>query len=524
MNLTVINPAPTGILVQDFLEQTAQRLPEKVALVCGERRLTYSEIESRANRLAHALVEIGVQRGDRVALYLHNSVEAVVGIFAALKAGAAFVAINPATKRDKFHAILNNCEATALIAEARGDLSGLLDDGRPGVPSLKGLVLCGKEAAEAARHGTGRLAFETVQERNPATPVPRCNLDLDLACLIYTSGTTGEPKGVMCGHDNVVFATTSIVSYLHNTEDDVVLSVLPLSFTYGLYQLLAMCRVGGTLVLEGSFTYPAVVLERLQHERVTGFPGVPTIYSVLLRMDLAACDLSSLRYLTNAAAALPEQHILELRRRLPQVEFYSMYGQTETARTLYLPAEWVDRKPASVGLPIPGSEAWVEDEHGHRSPPGQVGELVVRGRHVMRGYWEAPEATAQRFRPGPFPGERLCHTGDLFRIDGEGCFYFVSRKDDIIKCRGEKVAPKEVEGVLHDLPGVREVAVIGVPDAVLGQAIKAFVVASNGELTTKQILAHCRARLEDYMVPKIVEFCTELPKTSSGKIKKSELT
>jgi amino acid adenylation domain-containing protein len=524
MNLTIANPAPLGLLVQDFLEQAAHRLPEKVALICGERRLTYREIEAQANRLAHALIEIGVRRGDRVALYLHNSVEAVVGIFAALKVGAAFVAINPATKRDKLHAILNNCRPVALIAEARADLSGLLDQGTSDLPSLQGLILCGRAAGPVARSGSGRLTFEAVQECNPATPVPRCNLDLDLACLIYTSGTTGEPKGVMCGHDNVVFATTAIVSYLRNTEADVVLSVLPLSFTYGLYQLLAMFRVGGTLVLEGSFTYPAVVIERMQRERVTGFPGVPTIYSVLLRMDLAACNLSSLRYLTNAAAALPEQHILELRKRLPQVEFFSMYGQTETARTLYLPAEWVDRKPASVGLPIPGSEAWVVDEHGQQLPSGPVGELVVRGRHVMRGYWEAPEAAAQRFRPGPLPGERLCYTGDLFRTDSDGCFYFVSRKDDIIKCRGEKVAPKEVEGVLLDLPGVREVAVIGVPDAILGQAIKAFVVASNGELTAKQILAHCRARLEEFMVPKFVEFCAELPRTDSGKIKKSELS
>jgi len=172
-----------------------------------------------------------------------------------------------------------------------------------------------------------------------------------------------------------------------------------------------------------------------------------------------------------------------------------------------------------VGIAIPGTEVWIEGEDGARLGPGEVGELVVRGRHVMRGYWEAPEATAQRFRPGPIPGERLCYTGDLFRMDGEGYLYFVGRKDDIIKSRGEKVAPKEVENVLHMLPGVTA-AVVGVPDPVLGEAVKAFIVARGPALTAAQVIAHCRLHLEDFMVPRHVEFRDDLPTTASGKIHK----
>jgi acyl-CoA synthetase (AMP-forming)/AMP-acid ligase II len=327
----------------------------------------------------------------------------------------------------------------------------------------------------------------------------------------------------MSDHSNVVFAATSITTYLQNVKDDVVLSVLPLSFDYGLYQLLMTFQFGGCLVLERSFAYPSAVLQRLEQERVTGFPGVPTMFAILVGMDLTSYDLSSLRYVTNTAAALPPSHITTLRRKFPTATLFSMYGLTETKRTLYLPPHLLESKPGSVGIAIPGTEVWIADANGNRLGPGQTGELVVRGRHVMRGYWEAPEATANRFRPGPIPGERLCYTGDLFSMDDDGCLYFVARRDDIIKSRGEKIAPKEVENVLYGLPGVVEAAVVGVPDPILGQAVKAFLVVNGSPVTENQVLAHCKANLEDFMVPKFVEFVDELPKTSSGKVKKLAL-
>jgi acyl-CoA synthetase (AMP-forming)/AMP-acid ligase II len=247
------------------------------------------------------------------------------------------------------------------------------------------------------------------------------------------------------------------------------------------------------------------------------------MYASLLRMDLTQFDLSSIRYMTNAAAALPPDHIRQLRDRLPGMTFYSMYGLTETKRTLYLPPEQLDRRPDSVGIAIPGTEVWTEGPDGRRLGPHEVGELVVRGRHVMRGYWNDPRATAERFRPGAIPGERLCYTGDLFQTDDEGYMYFVARKDDIIKTRGEKVAPREVENILHCLPGVSEAAVFGVDDPMLGQAVKAVVVADPARVTREAILAHCRASLEDFMIPKYIEFRDELPKTASGKVFKRDL-
>jgi long-chain acyl-CoA synthetase len=498
------------MLVNDFLENSAERFADKVALICDGQRLTYAQIEDQANQVANALIALGVERGDRVAVWLPNSVETVITIFAILKANAIFTVINPTTKPGKLAYVLNNCAASGIFAPARqGEQMAQLFDT---VPSLDFTIVCGKRAVQTVAAHSNTEAFPQLLESYPTTRPHRSTIDVDLACLIYTSGSTGEPKGVMSTHANVVFAASSIVQYLENTPEDIVINVLPLSFDYGLYQLMMVFKFGGTLVLERSFAYPAAVLKRIEQEKVTGLPGVPTLFAVLLQMDLNRFDLSSLRYLTNTAAALPVEHVRRLQEAFPWTRLYSMYGLTECKRTLYLPSEELNRRPGSVGIPIPGTEVWIEDENGNRLGPGEVGELVVRGSHVMQGYWNNPEATARWYRPGRYPAERLLYSGDLFRMD------------DVIKSRGEKVAPKEVESVLYQLPGVVEAAVIGVPDAVLGQAIKAFVVCSDHHpLAEKDVLRHCAQHLEDFMVPKHVEFRDSLPKTSSGKIRASAL-
>lgn len=512
------------MLVNHFLQDSAQRFPGKVALICADQRLTFAQIEEQANRIAHGLCDQGVRRGDRVGVWLPNSVEAVIAIFAILKAGGIFSVINATTKPDKLAYVLNNCAATALFAPgtAGENITQIFRD----VPSLRCAILCEKRPSEAGDLGANMVTYSHLSETYPTTLPPCPTIDIDLACLIYTSGSTGEPKGVMSTHANVVFAASSIIQYLQNTPQDIIIDVLPLSFDYGLYQMLMAFKFGGTLVLERSFTYPASVLRRIEQERVTGLPGVPTVFAMLLQMDLSKFDLSSLRYLTNTAAALPEEHILRLRKAFPWTRLYSMYGLTECKRTLYLPPEELDRRPGSVGIAIPGTEVWIEDDAGNRLGPGQRGELVVRGSHVMQGYWADPVETAKRYRPGRYPAERLLYTGDLFKMNEEGFLYFVSRKDDIIKTRGEKVAPKEVENILYRLPGVAEAVVIGVPDPLLGEAIKAFIVPADGQaetLTEQAVMRHCKEHLEDFMVPRYIEFRDALPRSSSGKIQKSAL-
>lgn len=432
--------------------------------------------------------------------------------------------LNRTTKPDKLAFVLNDCRASVLIMDQRAAQQGLGLHLLTVAGSLTGILVSG-EAPNGSAVGNPRLRYFKLDPAPPASFDPAAQVaEGDLACLIYTSGTTGEPKGVMCEHRNVVFVTRAIVQYLNNFEDDVILSVLALSFSYGLYQLMATMCVGATLVLEDSFAFPAKVLERMAQERVTGFAGVPTIYSIILGMDLSGLDVSNLRYLTNAAAGLPVEHVSRLRQRFPQVQLFLMHGLTEVARSMYLPPSEVDRRPGASGIALPGTQLWIEDEAGRRVGSGEVGELVICGPHVMRGYWGNPERTAERFRPGPRSGERICYSGDLFRTDEDGYFYFISRKDDIIKSRGEKVAPREIENVLYGIPGVVEAAVIGVPDPLLGQAVKAFVVAPGTHLTESSVIAHCRAKLEDIMVPRLVEFRDSLPKSANGKIRKLELS
>ena len=484
--------------VERFLWDAAERFPDKTAIVCGEARPSYRELAVRAAGLARELKRRGQRRGERVVLFLQNSPEAVIGVFGVLAAGGVFSVVNPGTKAEKLAYILNNARASALLTEPR--LAAVAREAAARAPSVENVLLTPIDFADEAR--------------------PEGGIDLDLAMIIYTSGSTGFPKGVMMTHANIVAAATSITTYLESRSDDIVLCVLPMAFDYGLYQALMCAKVGATLVLEKSFTYPAVVLERLREEKVTGFPLVPTLAAMLLQMkQLEPGMFPGLRYLTNTAAALPKAHVLRLRELFPGAKLYSMYGVTECKRCAYLPPEQLPVRPDSVGVAIPGSEAWVVDETGERVPPGTVGELVIRGAHVMQGYWENEEATRRALRAGPYPWEKVLYTGDLFKADEEGYLYFVARKDDIIKTRGEKVSPREVENCLYELAGVREAAVVGVPDAILGNAIKAVIaVDPDSGLTERDVIRHCAARLEEFMVPKRVEFRGELPKSENGKI------
>ncbi len=511
-------------LLHDYLTESARRLPEKVALVCRGERATYAELDARANALAHALVRRGVERGDRVVVFLDNSVEAVVAFWAVLKAGGVVSMVNPQTKTDKLAYLLSDCRAAALVTDAR--LGPVFAPAAAASEHLRAVVVAGLSGARGLEGVRGVVSLDdALGEGEGSAPPPRRAIDVDLAAIIYTSGSTGDPKGVMLTHRNMLTAATSITTYIRNVEDDVILNVLPLAFDYGLYQMIMAFKVGARLVLERSFTYPAEVLKRVVEEQVTGFPGVPTIFAILAELKtLSAHDFSSIRYVTNTAAALPVKHITMLRDLFPQARIYSMYGLTECKRCTYLPPEDLERKPTSVGVAIPNTELWVVDENDRPVGPGVVGQLVIRGATVMRGYWEKPEETAKKLRPGPLPGEQVLYTGDYCKLDEEGYLYFVGRMDDIIKSRGEKVAPKEVESAIVDIPGIKEAAVIGVPDPILGEAVKAFVVLEQGaDLGERDILRECARRLESFMVPKTVELIAELPKTSTGKIKKTGL-
>jgi len=511
-------------LLHHYFESTASRLPDKAALVCADRRWTYGELLAESRRLAGGLKALGVSRQDRVVVFMDNEAEAVISMIGILMAGGVFVILNGTMKSDKLAYILEDSGARVLIAS-----TGKARVAQDALDALreKPAVLWKGEASRipaplaALSCGWDETLAGVSDPRGPESPC----IDQDLAALIYTSGSTGEPKGVMSPHFSMISAARSIIRYLENRETDVILDVLPLSFDYGLYQVIMSLMFGGTVVLEKSFVYIHPILKRIEEEGVTGFPVVPSILAMILgRQDLSRYGLDSLRYMTNTGAALPVEHIRRIGSLLPHVKLYSMFGLTECKRVCYLPPDELSRRPGSVGRAMPNCEVWIEGEDGRALGPGEEGELVVRGANVMRGYWNAPELTAKVFRPGRHPGERVLYTGDRFRADAEGYLYFMGRRDDMIKCRGERVSPREVENVLHALPGVREAAVIGVPDEIEGQSIQAFVVSGNGNpLDEKAIRKHCAARLEPFCVPRHVLIVDALPRSANGKIDRKML-
>jgi amino acid adenylation domain-containing protein len=514
------------VLVHEWLERSAARSPAKTALVCGGDRWTYAQLDGCATRLARSLGALGLRPGDRVLILLDNSPETVAALYGTLKAGGVFSVLSATLKAGKLRYILRNSGARVLIAHAsKAEVVGEALAGEGGGTAV---VWVGGAAGSPPRACPGPQAawadLVAAADGGDLWRSPR-RIDADLAALIYTSGSTGEPKGVMSSHRSMVSAARSIVQYIGNRPDDVILDVLPLSFDYGLYQVLMAMMFGGTVVIEKSFLYLHRILERISAERVTGFPIVPTVLTMLLKMqDVGQYDFSTLRYMTNTGAALPVEHIRKLRQLFPHIRLFSMFGLTECKRVCYLPPAEVDRRPASVGKAIPNSEALVVDEEGRETAPGEVGELIVRGANVMQGYWGDPELTARTYRIRPGTSEVHMYSGDYFKRDEEGFLYFLGRKDDMIKTRGERVSPKEVENILCELPGVLEAAVIGVPDETLGRAVKAFVVAMPGRaLTEKDVLRHCAAHMEVFMVPKHVEFMDSLPKTANGKTDKKAL-
>jgi amino acid adenylation domain-containing protein len=497
--------------IEDYLRKSTEKNGNKIALVAGGRRLSYAELSSLSDRLAASLIAGGLTRGARVLVFMENNWEAAVSVFAVWKAGAVLCPINPSTKAPRLAFIVGHCRPTAIIAQ--GKLASIVAEATENAHTLPQLILTSPHIPLA-----GARDFEVCLDGGRLPDLAGLSGD-DLAMVIYTSGSTGEPKGVMMAHSNMDAAAGSIISYLDNRPDDIILNVLPLAFGYGLYQLLMSVRLGATLILEKSFAFPHAIFERIRDERVTGFALVPPMVAMMVPMrDLDPAFFASLRYITNAAAALPVPHLEWMRAYLPHVQLFSMYGQTECARATWLPPDELDRRPGSVGVAIPGTRVEVVDEDGRGVAAGVTGELVVSGPHLMRGYWDNPEATARALRADPATGETRLHTGDLFTADIEGFLTFVARKDDIIKSRGEKVAPKEVEAVLYALPGVAQAIVAGVADPVFGQVVKAFIVASDPALTEREVIRHCTRNLEDFMVPKIVEFRASLPTTDTGKL------
>lgn len=516
-------------VLHNFLIRNAQKFPDKEVLVFENSRLTYSDLNTRSNKLAESLIDLGLQRHDRVIIFLDNSVETVVSIWSVLKAGGAFVVLNSSIKAAKLEYIIKDSGAGIIIAHSKK--SEVVEKACENINSGLKIIYAGPLNGRQQKDDLAIYNFE--EQLNSQSGVAsekllkRMNsvIDYDLAALIYTSGSTGEPKGVISSHFNMISAARSIIEYIGNDSSDIILNVLPLSFDYGLYQMIMSVMFGGTMVLETSFMFPVKILQKIEQEKITGFPIVPTIIALLLKMrEIDRYKLETVRYISNTGAAFPVPHILKFNELFPHIKIFSMFGLTECKRIAYLPPDQIKVRPGSVGKAMPNCEVFIVDENGSEVLNGEPGELVVRGSNVMRGYWNSTELTEKVYRKGKLQGETLLFTGDLFRMDEEGYLYFLGRKDDMIKSKGERISPKEIENILCSIDGVAEAAVIGVPDDVLGQAIKAYIVKLNGQyIDSNTILQFCSENMETFMVPKYVEFLNELPKSPNGKVDKKIL-
>ncbi|MBT8363748.1 MAG: acyl-CoA ligase (AMP-forming), exosortase A system-associated [Deltaproteobacteria bacterium] len=509
-------------LVNHLLRSSADRYPEKEALVHGDQRLTYAEVAGQTVGLAHGLQRVGLQSGDRIGIFLRPSVPQVLSIFGISMAGGVFVPINDTLFPSQVAHIAQDCQMKGLITDS-AKLASLLNVIK-NVSSLEFVVLLEAEALPEAHIPTH--IFEQLCELKPPPTWTDIGIEKDLAAIMYTSGSTGKPKGIMLSHANIVAGASIVSTYLEITTAERILAVLPFSFDAGLNQLTTAFQQGATLVLM-TFIFAREIVQMILKERISALAGVPTLWSLLAQPNssLHKHRFPDLRYITNTGGSMPQNVLTILRASLPTTKIFLMYGLTEAFRSTYLPPEELDRRPTSIGKAIPNTEILVVNDQGQLCQPGEMGELVHRGPTVSLGYWGQPELSERVFRPHPFlpselgKTERVCYSGDLVKMDAEGFLYFVSRRDTQIKTAGFRISPTEVEEVLFQCGELQGAAVIGVPDEMLGQHIKAFVVPRKANaVEPAQLIAFCGERMPRYMVPKSVEILDELPKTSNKKI------
>ncbi len=511
-------------MIHAFLSQRAKQSPEKTAVTQGGRKVTYGELERATENVARFLLHSGMQQGERVGILSKNSPEYIAAYLGAQRAGGVAVDINFQDSPHEIRTIINHCSVSVLFAEST--YAGAVLDAMRECRSIVNFIAIEKPAgrsgfpSERIPAGIRSTTWEALQsERNDAPALPQQSLQ-NLAAIVYTSGTTGRPKGVMQSHENIVANARSIIEYLRLTDEDKVMVVLPFCYSYGKSLLTTHIMAGGELVLENSFMYPNAVFDKMVEEGVTGFAGVPSTFSIMLnRSNFANYRFPELRYLTQAGGAMPPQHAEALSACLPRTEIIIMYGQTEaTARLTYLDPSDLHRKRGSIGKAIPGVDVKVMRDPVTRATAGEEGEIVARGANIMLGYWNDDEATRKVLVNG------WLHTGDIGVMDEEGYLSIVGRTSDMIKSGAHRISPKEIEEAILEIPGVFEAAVLGIPDTILGETIRAVVVLKPGQtIDAHTVQRHCQTRLASFKIPKEVIFAESLPKTSSGKVKRFQL-
>ncbi len=534
---------PESTLLPELIAVSAGRSPDVRALTYGAASLTYGELSDQVQRFAAGLLSLGLQRGERVAIYLEKRLETAIASFGAPAAGGVFVPVNPLLKPEQVAFILQDCNVRVLLTSP--DRLPLLAGALAECPDLRHVVLTAAAAAASAPGpelpgGIACVQWSALLDQ-PVRPGHRV-IDVDMAAILYTSGSTGKPKGVVLSHRNMVAGAKSVASYLQNNAQDTLVAALPLSFDAGFSQLTTAFHAGARVVLL-NYLMPRDVLKTMEREGVTGLTAVPPLYIQLAQLEWPASINQRLRYFANTGGHMPRETLNALRQRVPAARPFLMYGLTEAFRSTYLPPEEVDRRPDSIGKAIPNADILVLREDGSPCAVDEPGELVHRGALVGQGYWNDPGKTAERYKllaqgtPGREAGLQLpeyaVFSGDTVRMDSEGFLYFIGRRDEMMKTSGYRVSPTEVEEILYATRLVGECAAFGVKHAALGQVIQVIATAPDADSPeapesaepAAALLAECRARMPAYMVPAGIEFVAgPLPRNPNGKIDRKLLS
>lgn len=519
-------------LLQHLLTESVAHLPDKEAVRFEGQGLTYARLDALTNQVARALRAAGVRRGDRVGIYVHKSLASVISVFGILKAEGVYVPLDPKAPAKRLAYITRNCGIKVLLTstEKLKVLPEFFTDGTP----LETVVLTDNQDKEpvALPQGVQLVSWGGVQAQEDGA-VPTCGvIETDLAYILYTSGSTGDPKGVMISHRAIITFINWCYETFHMTQDDRVTSHAPLHFDLSTFDIYVTIKAGGTVVLvpEGLSVFPVRLVDLLQDERTTVTYLVPSVLSLMVNYGkLDTHDFSALRTILFAGEVFPIKYLRQLVAAIPHADYYNLYGPTETNVCTYYKVQPKDLAPertqsVPIGIACENIEVFVVDDQGQVvTEPGQEGELWVRGSCVAQGYWGDSEKTAKGFVRNSFQphfDEIAYRTGDIVVLDEDGVnWIYIGRRDHMIKSRGYRIELGEIEATLYSHPGVKEAAVVAIPDDLVGNRLKAFVVPLEGNgLTLKGLEAHCCQRLPRYMVPESIEFCDELLKTSTGKI------
>lgn len=501
--------SPRMANLTEFFEASVRRFPKKEALVGEINKLTYEELAVQVNRVACNLHELGVGPNDRVGILTNNTIEFVLTAFAVAQLAAISVPLNARLKSAELEFMLNHSAAKVLVVE--GELYENIAPIRKMVKTLEHVFISGngfhgcRDFSELLEPVEGRIRHSAREE--------------DTAFIMYTSGTTGVPKGAMLTHLGVIHSVMNYIQVLKTDSDDITLLTVPLFHVTGLIgQLLHLIFLGGKVVLQRRYKTEDMLL-LMEREKVTFSFMVPTIYVFMLMADLSKYDLSAWRLAAYGGAPMSKDTVEKLKSQFPNLNLHNAYGATETSSpATILPCEDCLRKISSVGLPVPTGECKVVGEEGQPLPPEHVGELWIKGPHVIPGYWQNEQANQKEFSDGYW------HSGDLAKMDEEGYVYIMDRKKDMINRGGEKIFCVEVEDVLYSHPKVLEAAVIGVPDQVFGEQVMAVIVAKPGESPTeREIRDFVSQKLADFKTPKFIKFIPALPRNPGGKVLKNEL-